>query len=105
MPSAPLPGLALITLLIAAPLSAQEKTDPFLWLEDVGGKRALDWVEAKNAATVAELSGHRYTNRLSARSRSSMEGPDRIPTHHRRCTISAAANPGACGAGPPGSRT
>jgi prolyl oligopeptidase len=29
--------------------------DPFLWLEDVDGARAMEWVNAKNAATVAEL--------------------------------------------------
>ena len=29
--------------------------DPFIWLEDVEGKRSMDWVNARNAATVAEL--------------------------------------------------
>ena len=28
--------------------------DPFLWLEDVEGAKAMDWVKAKNAATLAE---------------------------------------------------
>ena len=30
-------------------------TDPFLWLEDVHGQRALDWVNAENAKTLAVL--------------------------------------------------
>ncbi len=35
--------------LLSAPLQAQE--DPFLWLEDVEGERAMEWVLAHNAAT------------------------------------------------------
>ena len=40
-----------------APLSAQS-TDPFLWLEDVEGKQALEWVEQRNARTLTELSAN-----------------------------------------------
>ena len=29
--------------------------DPFLWLEEVEGKRALDWVEQRNKESLAEL--------------------------------------------------
>ena len=29
--------------------------DPYLWLEDIEGSRALDWVEAQNAATLNAL--------------------------------------------------
>jgi prolyl oligopeptidase len=36
-------------------LQAQEATDPFLWLEDVDGAKALAWVNTQNAATVADL--------------------------------------------------
>src|ERR1700683_3808187 len=31
------------------------ETDPFLWLEDVEGDKALDWVRAQNARTLTEL--------------------------------------------------
>ncbi|MBR9974357.1 MAG: S9 family peptidase [Bacteroidetes bacterium] len=37
------------------PSFAQSPDDPYLWLEDVNGQRALEWVRARNAATVAEL--------------------------------------------------
>jgi prolyl oligopeptidase len=30
-------------------------SDPFLWLEDIEGDRALDWVRAQNARSVAEM--------------------------------------------------
>jgi prolyl oligopeptidase len=44
----------------AAPFLAQQAqppaaADPFLWLEDVEGEKAMAWVKAKNAATLAEL--------------------------------------------------
>ena len=38
--------------------SAQEADDPFLWLEEVGGDRALAWVEERSARTLAELESH-----------------------------------------------
>ncbi|HPN35872.1 MAG TPA: prolyl oligopeptidase family serine peptidase [bacterium] len=39
-------------------LIGQQEDDPFLWLEEVEGERALEWVKAKNATTVAELQQH-----------------------------------------------
>ena len=32
--------------------------DPYLWLEEVDGERALDWVREQNAATAARLEAH-----------------------------------------------
>ena len=40
------------SLALAGAASAQEppaSDDPYLWLEDVGGEKALDWVGAPNA--------------------------------------------------------
>ena len=34
--------------------------DPYLWLEDILGEEALDWVRARNAPTVAEFSGEDF---------------------------------------------
>lgn len=73
-----IPGLTIITLLTAAPLSAQEKPDPFLWLEEVESKRALEWVEARNAATVAELSKTPDYQPLFERVRKILDARDRI---------------------------
>ena len=33
----------------------QEETDPYLWLEEIEGQKALDWVKSKNEATLAIL--------------------------------------------------
>jgi len=53
-------------------------TDPYLWLEEVEGKRALDWVNAKNAATVAELTKHATYQPIFDRSREILDSRDRI---------------------------
>src|SRR4051794_16158884 len=40
----------------AAPsMNADIVTDPYLWLEDVTGEKALDWVRQQNAASTNEL--------------------------------------------------
>ncbi|HPR89483.1 MAG TPA: prolyl oligopeptidase family serine peptidase [bacterium] len=65
---------AVTALLLAAGATAifsQEDKDPFLWLEEVEGQRALEWVKAKNAATVAEL----------------QKVPDYQPLYHRILTV------------------
>ncbi|HEX2080722.1 MAG TPA: prolyl oligopeptidase family serine peptidase [Longimicrobium sp.] len=48
----------LLALLPAAPVAAQEPDDPFLWLEEVEGDRALAWVREHNQATLQELEAH-----------------------------------------------
>lgn len=50
-------GLTLVaTLRAQSPASgAPAPDDPYLWLEDVTGDKALDWVRAENARTAAEL--------------------------------------------------
>lgn len=52
------PTLVLAALLaLATPAMSQQTTtpDPYLWLEDVQGERALAWVRERNAATEAQL--------------------------------------------------
>ena len=42
---------------VISPTAGQAGEDPYLWLEDVGGERALTWVRAHNAASTGELEG------------------------------------------------
>ena len=49
-----LPASAALLFLSTAPLVAQQE-DPFLWLEEVEGERAMEWVLAQNAETRAHI--------------------------------------------------
>jgi prolyl oligopeptidase len=50
--------LALLAALgVSSARSAPEPEDPYLWLEDVAGERALDWVRARNAEALRALGG------------------------------------------------
>jgi len=46
----------LLTLTLMTPTAiAAEAEDPFLWLEDIEGDKALEWVEARNAESLTML--------------------------------------------------
>lgn len=70
--------LAAIMLSAAASSTADPK-DPFLWLEDAHGKRAMQWVKSENAKTVAALDGDALYQKLFAEAKVIAEDPDRIP--------------------------
>ena len=53
--------------------------DPYLWLEDVTGDTALEWVRAANAETTAELSAGGRLPELTARLKQVLDADDRIP--------------------------
>ncbi|HTI66392.1 MAG TPA: prolyl oligopeptidase family serine peptidase [Caulobacteraceae bacterium] len=59
----------------AAPAAA----DPFLWLEDVEGARALDWVRAQNARSLAGLEADPRYAGLKAQALAIVNATDRIP--------------------------
>ncbi|HEX6308406.1 MAG TPA: prolyl oligopeptidase family serine peptidase [Longimicrobiales bacterium] len=69
---------ALSTLLATGSALAQQ-ADPFIWLEDVESPRALAWVEAKNAATVAQLTRHPAYEPIFERTKEILDSDDRIP--------------------------
>lgn len=80
--------LAALSLAMPAPsallgppsLAAQETAeDPFLWLEEVEGERALAWVEERSAATLAELSEHPLFETIRERALEILNSDDRIP--------------------------
>ena len=56
-----------------------QQADPFLWLEEVEGERALAWVEAHNASTVERLSAHPFYRSIFDRAVAIMDSDDRIP--------------------------
>ncbi len=69
---------SLLTGLWSAPgIAAQE--DPFLWLEDVQGPRALEWVKAQNAKTLAVLEKDPRFEAFHAEALALLTATDRIP--------------------------
>jgi prolyl oligopeptidase len=53
--------------------------DPFLWLEEVEGDQALDWVRAQNARTVGDLEAHPDFKAIHAEIRQIFFAKDRVP--------------------------
>jgi prolyl oligopeptidase len=53
--------------------------DPYLWLEDVDGARAMNWVKAENSKTVAVLEKDARYAKLYADALALAEAKDRIP--------------------------
>jgi prolyl oligopeptidase len=52
--------------------------DPYLWLEEVEGERALDWVRAQNERTLAELEADPRYGEMLEEARSILTSEDRI---------------------------
>ncbi len=58
--------------------------DPYLWLEDITGDAALEWVRGRNAETVAELTHSERFTELRNQVRQVLDADDRIPWPRRR---------------------
>jgi prolyl oligopeptidase len=63
----------------AAEVPPHDAEDPFLWLEEVEGEAALEWVETRNAATLAELAVSPVYQPIFERVLSILDSRDRIP--------------------------
>ncbi len=61
------------------PQAASANADPFLWLEDIHGRRAMDWVEKENTRTLAVLQGDPRYAQLHAEALRIASAADRIP--------------------------
>ncbi len=57
--------------------------DPYLWLEEVDGERALAWVEAQNTATLARFGDRQFAEDRDVL-RAIFDRPDNIPLIARR---------------------
>ncbi len=70
---------ALLLTLVGAYAHADERaSDPFLWLEEVQGEKALAWVAKQNAASKAEFTKHPAFAEVEANTLSILEAKDRI---------------------------
>jgi len=57
--------------------------DPYLWLEDITGDDALDWVRKHNEPTLAELAGDRF-EQMRSEALEILDTDARIPYVRRR---------------------
>jgi prolyl oligopeptidase len=81
--------VGLMTAMIAAGAQAQPQStpaapaaqaaDPFLWLEEIEGQRALDWVRAQNARSLGQLEADPRYAGLKAEALAIVNATDRIP--------------------------
>jgi prolyl oligopeptidase len=69
-------ALAVAALALAA---APALEDPWLWLEEVNGQRALDWVAERNAESTAELAAPEAFRTMEARLLEVLDSDARIP--------------------------
>jgi prolyl oligopeptidase len=69
----------LLICLLAAPALAADPDDPYLWLEDVTGARALEWVRQQDARTVAVLQASEDFEPLRRRLLDIYNSSQRIP--------------------------
>ena len=63
---------------MAVALDMHEAADEWVWLEDIGSQRALDWVQAQNARTRDALTGLPCYGDYYARALAVLDAPDRI---------------------------
>jgi prolyl oligopeptidase len=63
----------------AAPAAAPSADDPYLWLEEVEGARALDWVRARNDKSLGVLQADPRFARFQDAALRILEAKDRIP--------------------------
>ena len=82
MPSQPAPSTtstaASAGSLPASTASAVTADDPHLWLEDIEGARAMQWVKARNAKSLGVLQGDPRYEQLHAEALRIVEATDRI---------------------------
>ncbi|WP_224247996.1 prolyl oligopeptidase family serine peptidase [Hyalangium gracile] len=74
---------SLLAVLSATPAPSVPE-DPFLWLEEVQGQRALEWVRGQNARTLAVLEKDPRFESFHAQALELLTATDRIPKPHFR---------------------
>jgi prolyl oligopeptidase len=73
-------GLALAGLLPLTAIAQDNATeDPFLWLEEVDGESALEWVKTQNASTAERLKTDPLFDELYAQAKTTLNSASRLP--------------------------
>jgi prolyl oligopeptidase len=61
------------------PLSELGKDDPYIWMEEIEGIRAIDWAKAQNARSLPVLQGDARYADLQAKALEILNAKDRVP--------------------------
>ena len=61
------------------PLTELGKDDPYLWMEEIEGARAMDWARASNAKTLPVLQGDPRYATLESQALAILNAKDRVP--------------------------
>ncbi len=66
--------------ILAMPAAAKDASDPFVWLEEIEGEKALDWARAENARSLPLLESDPRFAPMREEARAILTSPARIPT-------------------------
>ena len=77
-------GALWLIVSLGAQAQAAPSSDPYLWLEDVAGERALDWVRERNAATQTQLQAWPHYAATRDAIRAILDSRERIATVTRQ---------------------
>jgi prolyl oligopeptidase len=72
-------ALAIALPAFAEPPAVTTSDDPYLWLEDIHGQRAMDWVEKENARSLAVLKADPRYETFHQEALTIVNATDRIP--------------------------
>jgi prolyl oligopeptidase len=76
--------LGLFATLLTIQAATMGDGDPYLWLEDVTGEKALDWVRQRNDESTEALAKTAEFQALNARLLTILDSQDRIPVVEKR---------------------
>src|SRR5579864_5793210 len=68
-----------VLMMATSMVGAADQDDPHLWLEDVTGEKALEWVKGRNAESTAELTETDAFRSLNERLLKILDSDARIP--------------------------
>jgi len=69
----------LAAIVVAVPVAVADDKDPYLWLEDVTGEKALGWVKEQNGQSTAELTPSLLFKELNERFLKILDSKEKIP--------------------------
>jgi prolyl oligopeptidase len=70
---------AFVILMMNGYVYAQEQEDPYLWLEEIEGEKALDWVRQQNTASLSKLAESEEFKTIQSQLLNILDSEEKIP--------------------------